>query len=333
MLRYLWRHFKKSMKSERGTFAALALTTTGVVGTTAGLGAAASAGYGLSKLFGGGGDEVSQEQMAPAWQTALQKQLAGMYSSNLSSYDPAASYGGTLSAGATSQETQSLEILQKYLDSANTGELFGAGKQQILDTLAGKYANPETSPYIQSQTALAGQNLQDSINQSRLGAGARGNYYSTAAMRGEGDLRERTQNTLNSIIGTFLQNERQNQLGAATTAQSMDQYENVTTPLAKVAAAQSYGSLNRILEQADLDRQYNEWSRKQTSQQTTAQNAQGLATTNIPYGIMNWEKSGSGGIGSLLSGLLGNKNVTGAISGGLDSILGSLLGNIGGVTT
>jgi hypothetical protein len=319
MLRYLWKHFKKSMKSERGTWGAIGSAVVGVGGS-----------YLLGK---GGGDEVSQDQMAPAWQTALQKQLASMYSSNLSSYDPAASYGGTLSAGATSQETQSLEILQKYLDSANTGELFGAGKQQILDTLAGKYANPETSPYIQSQTALAKQNLQDSINTSRLGAGARGNYYSTAAMKDESSLQERTQNTLNSIIGTFLQNERQNQLGAATTAANMGKYEDMTAPLMKVEAGQTYGSLNRVLEQADLDRQYNEWSRKQTSQQTTAQNAQGLATTNIPYGIMNWEKSGSGGIGSLLSGLLGNKNVTGAISGGLDSILGSLLGNIGGVTT
>ena len=282
----------------------------------------------------GGGDEVSQEQMAPAWQKNLQSQLSSLYSKALGSYDPAASYGGTLSAGATSQETQGLDVLQKYLDSANTGELFGAGKQQILDTLAGKYADPNTSPYIQSQTALAKQNLQDSINASRLGAGARGNYYSTAAMGNEMDLNERTQNTLNTIIGNFLQNERQNQLGAATTAANMGKYEDMTAPLAKVAASQEYGSLNRILEQADLDRQYNEWTRKQGALSTTTGQAQGLAGMSIPYGIMNWEKSG-GGLGSLLGGIAGIAGgpIGGLVSGGIDSLMGSLLGNIGGVTT
>jgi hypothetical protein len=156
-------------------------------------------------------------------------------------------------------------------------------------------------------------------------------------MGDEMDLNERTQTTLNTIIGSFLQNERQNQLGAATTAANMGKYEDVTAPLMKVEAGQTYGSLNRILEQADLDRQYNEWSRKQTSQQTTAQNAQGLATSQIPYGIMNWEKEGSGkgsGIGSLLNGIAGIAGgpIVGLIGGGIDSIMGKLLGNIGGVT-
>ncbi len=281
----------------------------------------------------GGGDEISQEQMAPAWQQNLQSQLAKLYSSGLSGYDPAASYTGKLSAGATSQEQQSLEILQKYLDSANTGELFGAGKQQILDTLSGKYANAETSPYIQSQTALAKQNLQDSINQSRLTAGARGNYYSTAAMGNEMDLQERTQNTLNTIIGDFLQNERQNQLSAATTAANMDKYEMQTAPLAKVGAAQTYGSLNRILEQNDLDRQYEEWKRKQTNLYNTTSQAQGLATTQIPYLVTKTE--GGGGLASLLPliGSIAGGPIGGLIGGGVDALMGNLLGNIGGVTT
>ncbi|MFA5177885.1 MAG: hypothetical protein WC440_07080, partial [Candidatus Omnitrophota bacterium] len=99
-----------------------------------------------------------------------------------------------------------------------------------------------------------------------------------------------------------------------------------------VAASQEYGSLNRILEQADLDRQYNEWTRKQGALSTTTGQAQGLATSQIPYGIMNWESSG-GGLGSILSSIGGLSGIGSLLSGGVDSLMGKLLGNIGGVTT
>jgi hypothetical protein len=243
-----------------------------------------------SSLLGGtsGGETVSLESSMPDWQSATGKQLSEWIQKYMNNYVPGEAYTGKLSAGMTGQEATGLDILNNYLSSSNVGSLFNAGKTQIADTLAGKYMDPNTSPYIKAMKQMSNQDLADAINTSRIGSGARGNYYSTAAIGEEKDLTSRNLNNLNTIIGNYIQNERQNMLGAATTAQSMDQYENVTAPLSKVSASQSLGSLSRVLEQEDLERQYSAWKNQRTEAAQPISAAQSLYGTNSQYGINNW---------------------------------------------
>lgn len=264
------------------------------------------------------GGTVTAQQMQPEWQTETGKKLSEWIQKYMDQYAPGETYPGKLSAGMTSQEGTGLSLLDQFLGGAGIGDLFKAGKSQIADTLAGKYANPETSPFIKSMKDISAQDLQDAINASRRGSGARGKFFSTASLGEEGDLTNRNLQNLNSIIGQFTQQERQNMLGAATTAQGMDQYENQTLPLSKIAASQTFGSLSRTLEQADLERQYTDYLRKRTEMAQPIQAAQDLYGTKSEYGVKNWQMpttQTNNSLGSIMD-ILGKLNFSGATSGG-----------------
>lgn len=208
----------------------------------------------------------STSQNLPDWQQQLGGQLGEWAGSNLANYTPGEAYGGQFSAPMSSFEQTGLGILGNYLNSPATGQTFQAGNQQLMDTLGGKYLDPNTNPLIQSLTKLSGQNLSDSITQARGQAGARGNYFSTSAMNQESQLRERSQNYLDTVIGGLLNTERGRQFSAIPYAQSYDQYANQTAPLAQVGASQTFGSLERTLEQSNLDKMYQDYVRQRGEQ-------------------------------------------------------------------
>ena len=273
------------------------------------------------------GATVTAEQMQPEWQTETGKKLSAWIQKYMDQYAPGETYPGKLSAGMTSQEGTGLSLLDQFLSGTGIGDLFKAGKSQIADTLAGKYANPETSPFIKAMKDVSAQDLQDAINASRRGSGARGKFFSTASLGEEGDLTNRNLQNLNAIIGQFTQQERQNMLGAATTAQGMDQYENQTIPLSKIQASQTFGSLSRTLEQADLERQYNDYLRKRTEMAQPIQAAQDLYGTKSEYGVKNWQMPNTqstntfGNIMNTIGGLnWGNIGGTGNILSQLSSL-------------
>ncbi len=281
----------------------------------------------MSSMFGSGGQTVTAQPLMPAWQQQTGQNLSSWINQYLNNYVPGAQYSGALSAPLSSQEQTSLTQLSDFQNQPATGDLFAAGKSQIMDTLAGKYANPATSPYIQSTINLANQNLQTSIDQSRLGAGARGTYFTTPAMNQESTLRQNTQNQLQTVIGQFAQNERQNQLGAATTAQQMDQYGNLTAPLTQIAAGEQYGSLSRTVQQAALEAQYNAWLNQQKSAATPISAAENLYSTPAQYGIQSWTAPQTNSLTSLLSALGGGQGISSlGSSTGISSWLSSLFG-------
>jgi hypothetical protein len=239
----------------------------------------------MGGLFDSKKTTVTQEPMMPDWQLATGKQLSDWIQKYMDQYQPGAAYTGKLSAGMSSQEQTGQSLLDQFLAGKGIGDLFAQGKQQISDTLAGKYADPNTSPFIQSMKQVSAQDLADAINASRRGSGARGKFFSTASGQEEGDLANRNLQNLNSIIGQFTQQERQNMLGAVPQATAMDQYENQTVPLSKIQAASTFGSLSRTLEQADLERQYNEFVRQRTEMSGPVSAAQSLYQTQVPYGV------------------------------------------------
>lgn len=250
---------------------------------------AVSGGLGFASNFigkkKGGGETISPEQLIPSWQQQTGKDLSAWVQKFLPNYTPGQAYGGQFTAGPTGQETAGLGILDKYLGSSGTGSLFGAGKNQILDTLSGKYSDAMTNPFIKSLTASSNMNLQDSINSARRTAGARGNYYSSSAIKNEDELRRRANTDLNTQVGGILQQERQNQFNAAPISQVLDQYENQTVPLNAVNASQTYGSLQRTIDQANLEAKYNDYINQRKELSALPGIAQGNYGTAGQYGI------------------------------------------------
>lgn len=294
-------------------------------------------------LFGSkekGGDVINT---TPQWLIDLQKKLGGVVSGGLDSYQPGSAYGGNLNfAGSpTGQEQSSLDMLTKFLGMPGTGGLYDQASGQISDTLSGKYADPSTSPFIQAMSKLAQNNLNDQITQERGTRGARGTYYTDAGVQAEGKMRTRSLDTLNALIGKFSQDERQNMLNAVPFAQQLDQYKNMTVPLQKIGAGQTYGSLSRLIQQANLESQYQDYLRQRTELGNNVNTATTLAVNqpNITPGTMTTPKyaanndfgnlvgavNAGGGFGSLSSSI-GNIFNAGSGGGGLAAILPMLLG-------
>ena len=260
-----------------------------------------------------GGEQV---QLVPEFQTELAKQLAGWASSNMGKFTPGEAYGGKLTAGMSPFESTGMDILNKYLSSNDLGSLFGMAEGQISDTLSGKYADPSTSPFIKSMSKLAGMNLQDEIDKTRASRGARGTFFTTQALDDERLLKERTQNTLNSIIGQFIQDERGKMLEAVPTAAKLAQYRTQGVPLAKIEAATSFGSLPRLIEQAGLESEYQDFLRKRKELTYPLEVAQGVIGTNRPFGqSVTSPIVESNSMASNLMGILGNLNYSGAGQG------------------
>lgn len=274
--KWLWKDFQRTVINDNR-------------GIVAGLLAAAPAIFSLaSSLFGkkkSGGETVTADEMLTADQKAVGGGLSSWIQQFLSAYQPGKDYTGAFTAGTTDIEKTGLEQLETLMGAPATGDLFAAGKQQILDTLGGKYADVNASPYIKAMVNLSKQNLGDLINTSRRGAGARGSYFSRGAMQDENTLNERTLNALNAVVGEFMNTERGRQFQAAPIAQSMDQYGNLTAPLAKIQASQSLGGLERTIEQADLEAQYADFKRQQEELSAVPGQAQSFYGQNVPYGL------------------------------------------------
>lgn len=248
----------------------------------------------LSGLFGKKnkpGQQYNLQPMMPQNQLGTGNALGSWYMNALNgmNYTPGQTYNGKLSAGPTSQENYSLSMLDNLLRGGGTGDLFNQASQQISDTLSGKYANPANSPYIQAITELSNRNLSNQLDQSRAASGARGNFFGTSSLRDESRLRGDTLANLNAVIGDFANTERGRQYDAASIAQQFDKYKNMDVPLSLINAGQTYGSLGRTLEQADLERQYQDFLRQRGEQQGVLSGAQNYYGTSVPYGIQNWQ--------------------------------------------
>ena len=293
----------------------------GAIGTGILVGGGAAAGKaGVNKLFGTdeGGGSYSSGQNMPAFQQQGGQYLSSLIDKYGDQYTPGVAYPGQLSAPMSAPESKTMGILGGVLDQQPTGAGFDAAQSEIMKTLSGQYADPSQSPYIQSQQKMAQQNLDDQIQQARLGQGARGAYFHSAALGEERQLQERTLNNLNSIIGQFQEQERGRQFQSAPIAAQLEEYQKFGAPMTQIQAGQQYGSLERTLQQADYERQYNEFQRQQQSLANIPQLASGLYGANAQMQTAYTPGEGP----SALERIMG-----GALEGGMGSINGSFFGS------
>jgi hypothetical protein len=178
----------------------------------------------------------------------------------LPGFVPGENYTGKYTAGMTDQEASSLDYLQKYLDSPGYGDLTKAASNELTTTLTGGY-DPATSPYYKSMRDAAMISQSDARNTMNQQLGSRGKYFSSEALKEERELGTRTTNYLQGILGTLSENERERRLSAVPQAMLLDQtIQNI--PLQKAQAAQEIGQLPRLLEQADLTAEYQDFLRQ-----------------------------------------------------------------------
>lgn len=264
--------------------------------------------FGFGKKSGGG-ETISPQPLMPSWQSGVGNNLSSWINQYLSQYHPGEAYSGQLSIKQpSSYENQGLGLLDSLLKAPNTGDLYSAASNQLMDTLSGKFADPSTSPFIKAMTTYANQSLGDAIDQSRATAGARGNFFSTAALRNESNLSERTQNFLNTVVGDFIQGERGRQIQAVPLAQDLEKYGSLVAPLSKIEASMTAGALPRLLEQADLERQYKEYQRQRTELSGVPTLGANLLGADINYGYPNLtapQQSQTSGLSSILQTLSG----------------------------
>jgi len=231
-----------------------------------------------------GGEEVQQTPDRPAQQTAVGNQLGSWASRYLDQYVPGKEYEGKFTAPMSEAEKLGQGELLQYLKKPSaTGDIFAAGKDEILKTLTGKY-DPWKSKEYQAFREGALSEEQDLIDRMRRGSGYRGTLFQDTSMRDEGLARSKTSQYLDQLLASLSNQERQNKLNVLPQALGYEKYEQAA-PTAKATAGLTLGSLPRMLEQADLEAQYQDFLRKQNELGQVPGIAQGYYQTQGPnYG-------------------------------------------------
>lgn len=204
-------------------------------------------------LFSSTPSNVSVKVAADPYQKVREK-LNSWLESNIGKTDQ---YEGQRVADMTDQEKQSLESLNKYANRT-TPETTQAARGEVLKTLSGNY-DPSTSPYYQAVKAEAARNLQQQNDLIASNAAGGGRYYSGGRIREQREAGVDMGNRMNTILGELAENERGRMTQAVNQAQSLGNEESQEA-LDTTEALQKYGSLPRELQQAALDKMYEEWN-------------------------------------------------------------------------
>lgn len=207
----------------------------------------------FDKLFGSKTKVPEVRSIADPY-GAVRESLNNWLTSNIGKTNQ---YEGERVAGMTDQEKRSLTSLDEYANR-KTPETTQAARSEVLKTLSGNY-DPSTSPYYQAVKAEAARNLQQQNDLIASNAAGGGRYYSGGRMREQREAGVDMGNRLNTILGQQAENERQRMMQSVNQAQSLGNEESQEA-LNTTAALQQYGSLPRQLQQAALDKMYEEWN-------------------------------------------------------------------------
>lgn len=199
-------------------------------------------------------------------------------------YEPGKAYTGDRTAGMTPIENQGIyEFLQKYLNNPDVSGQLGDVRGMLNKTITGGF-DPGSSEYYRALREEAGLNNKKAIDATRAATGARGGFFSSDAIRQEGDVNAQTAVGLNKALAELGNNERARSMSAVPAATSIEEYIS-GIPLEKAKAATSVGSIPRMLEQADLEALYQDFTRRQGELGTVVSGAgSGVGNSKIEQG-------------------------------------------------
>jgi hypothetical protein len=199
----------------------------------------------------------------------------------LPNFKPGEKYSGDLSAPMSTYENQGMGFLQQYLTDAKTNgnPLLGLAGNELTKTFTGGY-DPSTSEFYKATRDAAMTERQDALNVQNQGLGARGKFFSSEALNENQQLNTRTSNFLQQTLTGMAEKERQNRLNAVPMAVNLDKAQTAAS-LAPVAAATTFGALPRELEQQDLERQYQEYTRQRSEMSLPITKGAGPGLTTV----------------------------------------------------
>jgi hypothetical protein len=209
-------------------------------------------------------------------QNAIDSSLSSFITQYLPQFVPGEPYTGQLSAPMDTYQNQGMTFLQNYLNQAmqpGANAVTDAAGKQITDTINGAY-DPSTSPFYKATRDATMVEQQDAKNQLNQGLGARGKYFSSEALNENQQLGTRTTNFLNQTLTGLAEQERQNKLTAAGMAPAVSAAQT-RQAMAPIAAATTFGAIPQELQQADLERQYQEFVRQRGEKALPLQAAEG----------------------------------------------------------
>lgn len=184
--------------------------------------------------------------------------LTGWLNQNLGKSGP--TYSGETTAPMSEQEKKSLSKLDDYSNyNLANDQTFQNAKSEINKTLTNQY-DPTTSPYYQAVKAEAARNLSQTNKDIASQAAGGGRYYTGARMKQQREAGVDVTNSLNTMLGSLAEKERQNRLNIIPQALGLSQQES-QMPLQQATALQSLGALPRTIAQAKDQASLEDWLR------------------------------------------------------------------------
>ena len=234
----------------------------------------------LSKLFQTQKTEIKPQLVETPEQKKMGSMLtdyASRYGENLPSpYEP---YGGRLSSAIPSQYGDISSLLSGYMGTPSS-EMMGLGGEEIRKTLTGEY-DPMTSDYYKSmRKGILGEveKAQHTLKQKAQQAGM---FKSMGRMLEEADVEGQGLSRLQDVAAGLTESERERRFAAAPIAAGFGQYAE-EKPLRSLSAISQYAGIPAGFEQADLDRQYQEYLRQKQGEQVPLSLAQSYLSSYQP---------------------------------------------------
>ena len=188
--------------------------------------------------------------------------LANFVSNYGSQYQPGKAYGGNFTAPASRFERRGLdEFLTNYLDQPLVTPNLSRSQKYYQDTLSGGF-DPGSSEYYGALRGELDYNKRRAIDDLNAELGSRGKFFSSEALDKTGDITAQTSIAKDKILQELAREERGYKERAASNAPGLEKFIS-GIPLERASAATTIGSLPRMLEQADLESLYKDFTRRQ----------------------------------------------------------------------
>lgn len=204
-----------------------------------------------------GGSETTTTSSQP-FTGVTATRFNSLYSTLMNNYNNPSKYTGQLSAGMNNTQQQAVNNLSN-----------NANQQFLSDTMAGKYLDPDSNPYLQKSADKIKSNIAeqwgDSLNSidSRVNKSGfwGGSGHQAQMEKSQRDLADTQGDALNNLYGNAYNTERQNQFNAANTSQNAN------------SALMNAGNTQYGINDTGLQRQYQNW---QYGNQLSQQNLENL---------------------------------------------------------
>ncbi len=252
-------------------------------------------------LFSSKKNTVTQEAMLTDEQKEAMRMLSSLSKTGkFGGINLGEGYGESLGEFKKSDlEGQSQNRIKAMLESGSP-EMLNLAKDEIKGLLTGQF-DPNDPKGIYSgfkKETLRSAGEQSDALKRRLAV--TGDLYSTAHVREQGDLAERTHDNLTNSLAGLYDRYADRRLQGAQTAGNLGISEQ-GLELDRIGAASESGSLTRMLKDAEAKSKYAEWQRGRSEKMGQIDAAKTVLAKQVPYGVKEFTSESPSVFSNLLN--------------------------------